>query len=220
MSTRQLRTQRPLLTISQAREILGVSEATLRHWTDEGKIRAFVTPGGHRRYAESELRDFMGTHRRAHGMEDLVAKMESMPLHEIHLARSHFAGASWYTNLDQDSKARLRGLGSRLHGLAMDYLKNKRKRDETVQMARDIGREFGECLAEAGVSLPDAVAAFVVHRSPFTNAVNELLKGRGTLRGRAADAIPLLARVTDEVLLALVESYTAAVGQGGRGNAE
>lgn len=207
MPTKQLRNHHPSLTISQARKILGVSEATLRHWTDEGKIGAFITPGGHRRYAESEVRDFMGAQRRVHGMEDLIAKMESVPLHEIHLARSHFASASWYNNLNEDSKARLRGLGSRLHHLAIAYLAKKKKQDETMQLAREIGREFGEHLAETGVSLTDSVGAFLLHRTPFMNAANEFVKGRETLRGRAAEAIPLLAQITDEVLLSLVEVY-------------
>ena len=45
-----------MLSISEASSLLGVNEATLRQWTDEGKIKAFITPGGHRRYSESELR--------------------------------------------------------------------------------------------------------------------------------------------------------------------
>ena len=206
-SSRQIDTHRPLLTISQARKMLGVSEATLRHWTDEGNIRAFVTPGGHRRYSESELRDFMGTRRRPQGMEDVVARMESVPLHEIHLARSHFASAPWYNSLNEESKARLRELGSRLHHLAIAYLMKRKKRDETLETARGIGREFGEYLSDAGVSLTDSVAAFLLHRTPFVNAANELVKAREPLRGRAAQAIPLLAQFTDEVLLSLVEAY-------------
>ncbi len=46
--------QRSLLSISEASRMLGIREATLRQWTDAGKIRAFVTPGGHRRYSKNE----------------------------------------------------------------------------------------------------------------------------------------------------------------------
>ena len=31
-----------LVTISEAAKILGVSEVALRHWTDEGRVKAFV----------------------------------------------------------------------------------------------------------------------------------------------------------------------------------
>lgn len=38
------------VTPKKAREILGVSEKTLRNWESEGKITAIRTPNGHRRY--------------------------------------------------------------------------------------------------------------------------------------------------------------------------
>ncbi|HEY49917.1 MAG TPA: helix-turn-helix domain-containing protein, partial [Dehalococcoidia bacterium] len=54
-----------VVTISEASHILGVSEAALRQWTDEGRIRAFITPGGHRRYAMDDIRKFMSSHQKA-----------------------------------------------------------------------------------------------------------------------------------------------------------
>jgi excisionase family DNA binding protein len=38
------------LTVGEAARYLGVSEPTLRKWTDEGRIEVFRTPGKHRRY--------------------------------------------------------------------------------------------------------------------------------------------------------------------------
>ena len=64
-----------LLTINQASKVLGVSEVTLRQWTDEGKIKAFITLGGHRRFSESELRHFIGTKHKVLGIKDLVAQI-------------------------------------------------------------------------------------------------------------------------------------------------
>jgi len=45
-------------TVGEAARFIGVSEPTLRKWTDTGKIAAFRTPGGHRRYLRSELEHF------------------------------------------------------------------------------------------------------------------------------------------------------------------
>lgn len=206
MPAGQDRKESTSLTMGQARKMLGVSEATLRRWTDEGKIKAFITPGGHRRYLESEIRSFMGAKRRVHGMDDLVAKMETVPLHEIHIARSHFAQAAWYTGLSDDARARLGELGNSLYNLAVDYLTRKKKHEEAVEAAREIGRGFGEYLAQIGVSLPDSVEAFLMHRTPLIDAANELAKGRESLQGRAADAIPMLVQITDQVLLALIQA--------------
>ena len=46
------------LSIRGASRYLGVSEPTLRRWTDEGRLTVFRTPGGHRRYRLQELTRF------------------------------------------------------------------------------------------------------------------------------------------------------------------
>lgn len=43
------------LGVHDASELLGVSPATLRRWSVAGKVQAFRTPGGHRRFARSSL---------------------------------------------------------------------------------------------------------------------------------------------------------------------
>lgn len=50
------------LTVGEAARYLGVSEPTLRKWTDAGTIVAFRTPGGHRRYRLETLRSFQEGH--------------------------------------------------------------------------------------------------------------------------------------------------------------
>src|SRR3989337_6920 len=44
------------LTLGQACRLLGVDESTLRRWADSGQVHAFRTLGGHRRFAESDVR--------------------------------------------------------------------------------------------------------------------------------------------------------------------
>ena len=46
------------LTLREASHFLGVSEPTLRRWTDEGLVEAFRTPGGHRRYLLDAILSF------------------------------------------------------------------------------------------------------------------------------------------------------------------
>lgn len=43
------------LTIREASALVGVSVATLRRWCDAGEVRAFTTPGGHRRFLRSAV---------------------------------------------------------------------------------------------------------------------------------------------------------------------
>lgn len=45
-----------LLSLGGAARVLGVSQATVRRWTDSGKLRSTRTTGGHRRFALADLR--------------------------------------------------------------------------------------------------------------------------------------------------------------------
>jgi excisionase family DNA binding protein len=47
------------LTLGQAARFLGVAQSTIRKWSDQGRVPAFYTPGGHRRYRRSDLETFL-----------------------------------------------------------------------------------------------------------------------------------------------------------------
>jgi excisionase family DNA binding protein len=47
------------LTLGQAAKYLGVAQSTMRKWSDLGRVAAFYTPGGHRRYRRSDLDQFL-----------------------------------------------------------------------------------------------------------------------------------------------------------------
>ena len=47
------------LTLGQAAKFLGVAQSTIRKWSDQGRVPAFYTPGGHRRYRRSDLETFL-----------------------------------------------------------------------------------------------------------------------------------------------------------------
>ena len=47
------------LTLGQAAKYLGVAQSTIRKWSDVGRVPAFYTPGGHRRYRRSDLDTFL-----------------------------------------------------------------------------------------------------------------------------------------------------------------
>src|SRR5919201_3132626 len=46
-------------TLGQAAKYLGVAQSTIRKWTDSGRVPAFKTPGGHRRYRRRDLDAFL-----------------------------------------------------------------------------------------------------------------------------------------------------------------
>ena len=47
------------LTLGQAAKFLGVAQSTIRKWSDQGRVPAFYTPGGHRRFRRVDLEVFV-----------------------------------------------------------------------------------------------------------------------------------------------------------------
>ncbi len=199
--------QEPLISISEASHILGVSEATLRQWTDEGKITAFITPGGHRRYSRAELKKFTTSSRKVLGIKDLVVELEDTVQLHREIARVHLNTTSWYNELSQESQEHLAELGRRFLNIIIRYITEPSKREETLKLARDVGRSYGETLAKLGLPLTDSVEAFIPHRDPIIKATTHLMRKREAVTGRVVESIPLVARVMDEALVSLVAAH-------------
>ena len=199
--------QEPLLNISEASHILGVSEAALRQWTDEGKIKAFITPGGHRRYSRAYLKKFMSSHQKTLGIKDLVIELEDTARLHREIAQTSLSTTPWFNKLNQESQEHLADLSRSMLNLIIRYITEPSKRDETIQLARDVGRGFGETLAKLELPLTDSVEAFIVHRDPIMNATTHLMRKREAFTGRVVEAIPLVGRVMDEALVALVAAH-------------
>ncbi|MCD6567622.1 MAG: helix-turn-helix domain-containing protein [Dehalococcoidia bacterium] len=194
-----------LIAISEASRVLGVSEVTLRQWTDEGRVKAFITPGGHRRYSKGELLKLIGSPQ--HGIKEVIEKMELSPSFHLQIAQEKFAQTSWYKKLDVDSRRELGIYGRKILNLAIAYVAKPRKRDETLQLGRELGYELGEKLASLGLSLSDSLEAFLWHRSPGMNVIAGLTKGGGALSRKVVNLIPSVNHLLDEILLSLVKAY-------------
>jgi len=199
--------QETFLNISEASRLLGVSEAALRQWTDEGKIKAFITPGGHRRYRRAELMKFMSSHSRMLGVKDLVSEInETAELHR-EIGRKSLSSLPWYKKLNKESQDQFADEGRRLLSLIGKYITEPSKREETIQFARQVGQDMGVNLAKRGLNLADSVEAFLMHREPMINASTSLLKKREAFTGRVVNAIPLVSHVIDETLVSFVTAY-------------
>ncbi len=213
--------EEPLVSISEASRILGVSEPALRQWTDEGKIKAFITPGGHRRYSRIELRRLMTSPHKSLGIKDLASRLEDTAGLHRDIARSFVSASSWYKDLDAESQKQLVFLGRRLLELSVRYVSGPSRRQETSELARGVGGDFGETLARLGLPLTDSVQAFLQHREPVVRMASDLIRKREMLTERIAEAIPMAERIIDEALVALVAAHQEHHGPGGvkgRGN--
>ncbi len=198
---------RALMSISEASLFLGVSEAALRQWTDEGRIKAFITPGGHRRYSLEELKKLMASGQKALGIKQLITGLEDTVQIHRELDRARIEAMPCYAALGPEDQQKLAGAGRRLLTLVTRYVAEPHRRDEVMGLARETGAFFGDTLAGRGLPLTDAVQAFIAHRDPLIRVATELMKRREPLSERILSAIPLVVRVMDEALVGLVAAH-------------
>ncbi len=199
--------QADLVSIREASQILGVNEATLRQWTDDGKLKAFVTPGGHRRYSKSDLKKFTRSSQKVLGIKDLVVEIEDTTNRHREIARNFLNSTSQAVRPDESHQRQLADLGRRLLNLITRYVSEPAHREETLAMARDVGSGFGRVLAELGLPLTASVEAFLMHRDPIMQAATNLMGRREAYCGRIAEAIPLANRFIDETLVSMIAAH-------------
>lgn len=94
------------LTLGQAARYLGVAQSTIRKWSDGGRLAAFYTPGGHRRFRRSDLDAFLGNARGASSQQRVLIVDDDERLREY-----------LRVNLEMEGYA-VREAGSAAEGLA------------------------------------------------------------------------------------------------------
>ena len=199
--------RRPV-SIKRAAEILGVAQATLRQWSDAGKVPSFTTPGGHRRFFEEDI----------HSLTDARLRIPPQPAlaqlllgsHERYeaLVRHCVAESHWFKSFDDGARRRFRILGTSMLSLVGAYLTgSRRERERTLAESREVAAEYGVEAARSGLSLSEATEAFLLFRTPVLESLTYWLR---TLQspGKEADAVLRHAnRFMDQVLLTVASSH-------------
>jgi excisionase family DNA binding protein len=213
--------RQPLVSIGEASQMLGVSEVTLRQWTDDRKVKAFITPGGHRRYSIDALERLIKHPSKEPGLKQVAARLEETSFQHGEIAREFVTATNGLQKLDDSVQRELAEAGRRMLHLVTRYVTDRSRRSEIMQTARDVGAAFGETLAKQGLPLTDSVSAFIMHREPLLKAVTLMLQQGETLNRRIAPAIPMVARIMDEALVSLVAAHQSyrptVVEEDGRG---
>ena len=192
------------VNVGRACEMLGVNESTLRRWADAGEIRCFRTPGGHRRFALSDLDTLMGSAGSA------TQELEQTAVRRIRDGLQ--AGGSdvrWYANTSADERDELRPLGRRLVELVGDHIADSRPRDEVEAEAAEIGARYGEILVQRKTPLSEAIEAFLFFRRSLDQTAKQLADRHRMTPAAAVDAREQIAKLADRVLQGLTTAFEA-----------
>ena len=183
------------LSLRDACHLLDVSNTTLRQWADNGYLRVYRTPGGHRRFLRDDVESFANSPEQAQGYVRGDA-IEGSALRKIrrNLGRNDVLQQSWYQSIEEEGKVRMRLFGRRLLSLLLQETGPRRRRQELLVEAHLLGREYGTEMSERGVALKDTIEAFVFFRTMVLDSTNPSSWSR-------------IIEAADRVLVGLADSY-------------
>jgi excisionase family DNA binding protein len=193
--------------------MVGVDPDTLRRWADEGRIEAYVTPGGHRRFDRQTIEALVSA-RRTGGRP--LASLGASPERLTRAYRRSYVADSTARDIpadDDHAREHYRRDGRLLvealvaHLDAGDDAERDRSEADATALVDDLARR----LATSGTSLTEAVGLFVAARRPFLDELTGLGRRRALDSARLAALYQDASGLLDRLLLRLIATYQEAV---------
>jgi excisionase family DNA binding protein len=202
------------LTLQEASRRLDVHPATLRQWADTGRLRAFRTPGGHRRFSAEDVGALLAAQSNAHPPELDLLLDAALGRARRELSGGRLSGESWHRLLDPGTRERYRQLGRGVLGLLVRALAPGADTAAVLAEAGQAGAEQGRLAAEAGLTLVETVRAHTCFRDMLVESALQMKAmrdhGRTTPDPDPAGSYRPVGAFLDEVLVACLAAFTEA----------
>ena len=195
------------LSLSDAAKRLNVHPATLRRWADEGQIPVMRTPGGHRRFAATDithLTERRMPEQRIGPVERIWAKQALKNTRDRILEHQR---DNWMERLDERSRLTYRNLGQQLLDLVLQYLTRTEDEEDLLGVAHDIGFRYGEIARRRGFSLTEMLQAFMLFRDTMIGTAIQLPENVSIPTSSQKLLIGRLAEILNRVQLSVAEAY-------------
>ncbi len=202
------------LSLGPASRLLGVDPDTLRRWADEGRIEAFTTAGGHRRFERATLERILQARR-----HDATLRLATLGATTDRMSRAYRRGYSDGTSalgvrdavpsgdreaFREDGRAIVAALLAHLDAL------DDAGRDIAEQDAVTATNTLAARVSAAGIPLGDAVTLFVGARRPFLEELGAIARRRAVDPDRLSLIYDRSSGLLDRLLLHFVESHQEA----------
>ena len=205
--------------LSEASRVLGVSPATLRRWSDAGRLRVFTTPGGHRRFSRSALERLLPADRSRR------PSISGAGLSPSRIARTYRRASReaapelpWVLALTDEQRLLFRERGHILAASLLQYLDSTRPEAAAhhLEDASGSAAEYGTVAAALGLSLSQTVEGFLRFRAPFHHELAVAARRRGFDTAETTDLLETAERAMDRLLMATMTGHGRGPAKGAR----
>jgi len=200
--------------------MLGVSPATLRRWSDAGRLKVFTTPGGHRRFSREALERLLPADRSRR------PSIGGAGLTSSRIARSYRRASRdvapelpWVLTLTDEQRVLFRERGHVLAASLLQYLDATQAEAAEQHLAEATGSatEYGGVAAGLGLSLSQTVEGFLRFRAPFHHELAVAARRRGFDTAETTDLLESAERVMDRLLVATMTGHGQVADRPARG---
>ncbi len=201
--------------LSEASRVLGVSPATLRRWSDAGRLRVFTTPGGHRRFSRAALEGLLPDDRSRR------PSIGGAGLSQSRIARTYRRSSReaapelpWVLKLSDDQRILFRERGQVLAASLLQYLDSTQPDTAAhhLKAASATAAEYGQVAATLRLSLSQTVEGFLRFRAPFHHELAVAARRRGFDTAETTDLLETAERAMDRLLVATMTGHTRESG--------
>ena len=201
------------LSLGVACKLLNISQATLRQWGDNGLVRTFRTPGGHRRFLSDDISALTENGEQSADADTPTLASNAVVLPRIRrkLSGVRVHAPDWRAQFDDASQERMRVLGREVLDLCRKSLGHPRQ-PQMTSTALSLGTTYGVEMATRGVSLTDAIQAFTFFRSAMLEALTLALLRHSNSDQELNRSWQELVRITDQVLLGMTKAIQETPG--------
>jgi DNA-binding transcriptional MerR regulator len=209
--------------LGEAARLLGVAPGTLRRWSDTGRVRAFTTPGGHRRYVRKVLDRLVATEQVARPTLVTAGVTPSRLARAYRTeARAAASRMPWLVELGDEERAWFRDHGRQLAAMLLAHLDAADQATATARLAEATAEAaaYGRMASSLTLSLSDSVEGFLGFRRPFLHELAQVARRRGFDTDVTADLLETADRAMDRLLVAAMAAHSVdGVRRSGRARA-
>jgi excisionase family DNA binding protein len=204
------------LSLSEVAELLGVHPSTVRNWADAGTLPAHRTQGGHRRFQREAIELWQDSQRVRDPQDANVLAQSALGFARMQITEGRLEEEDWYQKLSEEARDAYRKSGRQLMQGLMRY---QTEGEETAKReAHAIGVDYASLGRRHGLTSIQAAQAFLFFRNVLQESTLHVFEAAAIQTPAMwGELFRRISGYTDEILLALLETYQA-FERGGTGS--